>query len=338
MVVGGEDTTEQQYAHCVLEMSIAYDNLRTAKASAELKEIELEEMAENLRKKGWLMGRKWIRREKLNIQIKTVELEQLNRARLGAMREFECLYNLWQSFPVKYTREQLNEAQPEYWKRRITRQANQEVMAYGRVGAGNLEALRQIGLGAVPQLDVVREVERRYLKEGGMARILIAVPTVEKAVNGLPCLDGVIIPSMCEAKVFNVWGRTTAEAYNEAAMQAVKDNADYMLTIEDDVFPPSDAIVKLLDLAKANPDHAIGAWYPKREHPRQGVHIVLKGENRDFLEDDFSTRYTPLLWDVRSIRRKCLSKYLNRGFRLQLIYLKIVSSHNLQEIMDTSYS
>jgi AAA15 family ATPase/GTPase len=44
MVVENHYTDEQNYAHCVLEMSIAYDNLRSTKHKVRQKEIEIEQL------------------------------------------------------------------------------------------------------------------------------------------------------------------------------------------------------------------------------------------------------------------------------------------------------
>jgi hypothetical protein len=275
MVVKSEDTEAHGYAHCVLEMQNAYDNLRIAKCNARKKEIEIEGIKNKVRTEI----------DDLDIEIKEVELEQLNRARLGALREFKALFDIWRKFEHKFTRQELDADQEEYWVKRLTRQANNDVQASGRISVGNLDALRMIGKSSVPQLDVVRDVEKRYLEEG-KSRILIAVPTELKAEKGLDCLKDITFPTSSECKILNVWGRKIDDAYNYAAMQACQDNADWLITIEDDTFAPKDVIIKLLELARKNKNCAIGAWYPKREFPRQGVHIIIKDDERQFLKDD----------------------------------------------------
>jgi hypothetical protein len=274
MVVGSKFTEEQRYAQCVCELSIAYDNLRTAKCGARLKEIEIEENKEE-GEKGEL------EREKLQI-----ELDQLNRARLGAYREFMTLYAIWQKFPKRYTREELNEAQEREYKMRLAIQAEQDRNATGRISQGNQEGLRQLGMSnAYPNLDIERDVERRFL-ETGKVRMMVAVATEEKAINGLPCLEGLEFPNGVEIKIFNSYGRSIADNYNNIVEEALKDNATYLVTVEDDTFPQKDAIIKLLDTLKENPKSAVGAWYPKREASLQGVHIVLKDGERSQLKPD----------------------------------------------------
>ena len=273
MVVNSKFTQEQKYAQCVLELSIAYDNLRTAKCNAEIKQIEIDSMKGKTRK------------EQLEKEIKIVELEQLNRARLGAMREFEYLFNLWKSFGKLYTREDLNNAQEEEYIMRLETQARQDMNASGRISASNQEGLRHIGRMPYPELDVSRSVEKRFL-ENGKYRILIAVPTELKAEKGLPCLEGIEFPNGAEIKIYNSWGRKVDDSYNHIVQTALEDKADFIFTVEDDTFPPKDALVKLVKLLQENENCAVGAWYPKKEKNRQGVHIeIIKGK-RGAMPDD----------------------------------------------------
>jgi len=272
MVVGSRFTSEQQYAQCVLELSIAYDNLRTANAHAELKEIEIAKMKSRTRK------------EVLEREIKIVELEQLNRARLGASREFTYLFNLWKNAPKKYTREDLDAAQELEYKMRLEIQAQHDLNATGRISQSNQEGLRQIGKFPYPQIDAVRDVEKRFL-ETGKQRLLIVVPTEKKAEQGLPCIETLAMPNGVELKVLNVWGRAIDDAYNYAVQQALEDHADYILTVEDDTFPQPDAVIKLFEHIRKNPNTAIGAWYPKRQPGREGVHIQLVDGKRQFMPD-----------------------------------------------------
>lgn len=273
LVVDARFTPEQQYAQCVLELSIAYDNLRLAQCRYEEKEIEIKE----IKGKG--------RKAELQREIKKIEQEQLRRAMLGAAREFDYLYELWEEYPQKYTREEINLAQPREYKLRLETQAFHDLNATGRISVGNQEGLRQIGVVPYPALDFVRDVEKRYL-DGGKLRILVAVPTEHKAEKGLPCLDGLEMPSGAEIKFFNSWGRPVDESYNHIVQTALEDKADFIITVEDDTFPSKDALPRLMKLIRENPNTAVGAWYPKREKSREGVHIVLKKGNRQQMEAD----------------------------------------------------
>jgi hypothetical protein len=273
-VIESQDTPAKAYAHCVLELSNKYDNLRLANIDVQIKEHEIAELEAKKDKIS-----------KLEAQKKRIELEQTNRARVGALREFEALYRIWNEFPHKYTRAEIDADQPEYWDKRIARQANNDMISSGRVSASNVDALRMIGKASVPALDVVRDVERRYL-ENGNVKVLLVVATQEQAVDGLPCLDGLELPNNYQFKILNVHGRTIDDAYDYAVQEAIKDDADFMLTVEDDTFPQADAIVRLMQYAVNDPMGVYGAWYPKRTKTRQGTSIVLKNGKREFLDDD----------------------------------------------------
>ena len=273
-VIESQDTQAKAYAHCVLELSNKYDNLRFANIDVQIKEHEIADLE--------IKGDKI---SMLEAQKKRIELEQTNRARVGALREFEALYRIWNEFEHKYTRAEIDADQPEYWSRRISRQANNDMVATGRVSPSNVDALRMIGKASVPALDVVRDVERRYL-ENGNVKILLAVATQEQAVDGLPCLEVLDLPNNYQFKILNVHGRTIDDAYDYAVQEAIKDDADFLFTVEDDTFPQKDAIVRLMQYAVSDPLGVYGAWYPKRTKTRQGTAIVMKNGKREFLDDD----------------------------------------------------
>jgi hypothetical protein len=117
LIVKTKFTDEQKYAQCVLEMSIAYDNLRLAQIDMSLKQLEIDELDDKVEKQ---------RLEKLKKQI---ELEQTQRAVLGAEREFAYLFNLRRKFEKHYTREELNNAQPLEYKMRLEAQAIQDMQS-----------------------------------------------------------------------------------------------------------------------------------------------------------------------------------------------------------------
>jgi hypothetical protein len=272
-VVNSKFTDQQRYAQCVLELSIAYDNLRTVNLALEKKHLEMDAIDTTSR-----IGQ-------IDKEMKQIETEQTERAVIGAIREFDFLYDMWTKFPIKYTREQLDEAQQEEYTKMLETQAQHDLNATGRISVGNQEGLRQLGKITYPALDIARDVEKRFLEEG-KSRILLAVATQEKAEQGLPCIEDLSIPTGSEIKIYNSWGRTIDDSYNHIVQTALEDKADYIITVEDDTFPPKDALVKLMELLRKNDKCAVGAWYPKREKNLQGVPIVIKNGKRQQLKPD----------------------------------------------------
>ena len=284
LVIGQHDTIEQQYAHTVLELRVTYNNLQKAKINLEKFSYQVEDYKERA-KINKLYEFKWREKE--------VDIYELECAVIGKLREFNCLYKIWQSFPKKFTRADVNANQPEYWRKRLVRQANQDLLANGRVGAGNQDALRQIGRGVTPELDHVRDIEHRFIEgKNSNTKIMIAVPVTkhipeeEQKNFRLPCLDGLITPAGMQVKYYTVHGRKVAAAYNDAVREFMKDGADFLLTVEDDTFPPADALVKLMK-HMADGKRVVGAWYPKRQDAYEGSPIVI-GNNgkRGYLEAD----------------------------------------------------
>ena len=271
-VVGQHDTVEMQFCQCVLELQIKYDNLRRAKLGRRRIEIQIKELED-----------KGTEIDLIDADLKRIDQEQQDFAVLGALREFEALYKIYQSFPKKYTRKEIDDAQENYWKLRLDRQAQQDLQATGRIGIGNSEALRQINLTGTPKLDHIREVEKKYLEVGDV-KVLIVVPTREKA-ESLPVLEKLAIPSGVQIKYLNVFGRSTADAYNDAIQTALNDGADFLLTVEDDTFPPDDGFFKLLQRYReiGDPKVVLGGYYVKKQESREGVHIQIVGGKRQAL-------------------------------------------------------
>lgn len=269
-VIGAHDHPAQQWAHCVLEMRIKYDAIRRAQISREILNEEINELEKTGKKA-----------DQLKAELKRIDIEEQDRATLGAIREFEALYEIYQSFNQRYTREELNHFQADYWRNRILRQSEQDYLATGRISASNQEALRQIGIAPPNQNQQISNVQNRYLSQGNR-RLLVVVPTEHKANNGLPVLDGLIFPGTIERKIHNIYGLPIDKAYNEAAMMALREKVDYLLTIEDDIYPPNDGLLKLL----SHQADIIGGWYPMRHKPIEGVPIIIKNSLRQQLEPD----------------------------------------------------
>lgn len=273
-VVDQHDTPQQQYAQCVLELQNKFNAVRRTLIHKRRTQIEIDE----------LRSKKDSPLSVCDAELKQIDLEEQDLALLGALREFQALYRIFKSFDTKFTRKELNDAQGEYWVKRLTRQANHDLLASGRVSVGNIDALRMIGRSPVPQLDHIRDVERRAL-DAGDVRILIAVATEKKAEQGLPCIENIDRPSGVQYKVFNCWGRSIADAYNEIAREALKDNADYVFTVEDDTFPPPDALFKLLEHARRGVD-AVCGWYPKRQTTPEGAPLIVRDGKRRSMDAD----------------------------------------------------
>lgn len=127
-VVGEHETPERQYLQVVTEIQRKVSSLRRAVIDRRKKEAQLKtETNEDER------------------EILQIDLDDMNFAITGAMREFNTLYVIYQSLP-QFTAQELQDAEEGYWIRRLIRQSQVDIDSFGQVGPGNMDALRQAGI------------------------------------------------------------------------------------------------------------------------------------------------------------------------------------------------
>jgi len=143
-VIGQHDTPEMRFYQLCLELQDMGYKLRTAQLSVRKTEIEIARLLET--------GDEI---DAIEAEEKQVGLEQTQIVMRGAERELAVLTDLFDE-SQKFTRDEIEHAQPEYWEKRLTRQTNLQIMS-GGVQWAQLDSLRQAGL-----LDqVIAERERQ---------------------------------------------------------------------------------------------------------------------------------------------------------------------------------
>lgn len=144
-VKGLHDLPERQYEQIVEELRRCYNMIKMLLLSKEQTTIERDNI---------LASANGARLLEIEAAKKDCALEDIEASLYGKLREFECLYKLWEAMP-KYTREDIEKAEPEYWRLRLTRQAGEDITTQlTRVGVGNLDALWQAGLIKAPRIDM----------------------------------------------------------------------------------------------------------------------------------------------------------------------------------------
>jgi len=133
-VVNQHDTDEMRYQQTIIELQQLYYTIKTV--SLEMKKTEIE--INRLRETGDEV-------DEIDAQIKELGLEQTRLVGIGAFRELDTLLSIYNSFEHKYTREEIEAAQPEYWNKRLSRQATLEAIGGTQAQAAHLDSLRQIG-------------------------------------------------------------------------------------------------------------------------------------------------------------------------------------------------
>ena len=132
-VIGQHDTPEMRFYQLCLELQDMGYKLRMAQLSVRKAEVEIRRLLET--------GDEL---DAIEAEEKQVGLEQTRIVMRGAERELAVLTDLFDE-SQKFTRDEIEHAQPEYWQERLTRQTNLQLMS-GNVGWAQLDSMRQAGL------------------------------------------------------------------------------------------------------------------------------------------------------------------------------------------------
>jgi hypothetical protein len=105
----------------------------------------------------------------IDAEIKTISLEDTLMISAGAVRELAYLLKIYDSFPKKFTRKEIEQAQEDYWTKRLVRQAELDLIGNrGTVNPAHLDSLRQIGqlenvLGLVQVEQETSELDKKEI-------------------------------------------------------------------------------------------------------------------------------------------------------------------------------
>lgn len=147
-VLGQHETDEMKYVQCINEIQSLYYTIK--QVTLELKKTEIE--IERLKATGDEI-------DAIEAQIKELGIEQTRVVGTGAFRELETLLVFLSRFP-RFTRDQIESAQMDYWTKRLERQAMMEALGGSQSSASQLTALAQIGLfSAQDALDKLNKKE-----------------------------------------------------------------------------------------------------------------------------------------------------------------------------------
>jgi hypothetical protein len=134
-VLGQHATPEMQYYQTVIElqdMIYKYKLAQIGVKKAELKIAKLRATGNEL--------------DELKAQEVELGLVQTRFTMIGAERELKELIEIWNGFEHKYTRTEIETAQPNYWQARLTNNAKAMLMGGQSVNAAHIEAMEQAGV------------------------------------------------------------------------------------------------------------------------------------------------------------------------------------------------
>jgi hypothetical protein len=134
-VLGQHATDEMKYYQTVIELQDSIYKYKLAKIRVQKSELRIAK----LRATG----------DDLN-ELKAQEIElglaQTGFAMVGAEREMKDLLEIFDSFTHKYTRAEIEAAQPDYWQARLSNNAKAMLMGGSGVNAAHIEAMEQAGV------------------------------------------------------------------------------------------------------------------------------------------------------------------------------------------------
>lgn len=146
-VINQHATIEMQYYQCVTEIQALYYTIKTITLDMQIEELKITRLRETQDAI-----------DELEAQKIELELEQTRLVGIGTFRELDTLINIFDSFPKQFTRQEIDEAQPNYWANRLDRQATLQAISGSQAGAAHLEALRQIGAIDSDELQTTKEL------------------------------------------------------------------------------------------------------------------------------------------------------------------------------------
>jgi predicted transcriptional regulator len=134
-VLGQHSTDEMKYYQTVIELQDAIHKYKNAVLEVKKSQLKIDK----LRSTGDEL-------DELKAQQRELGLEQTTLAMIGAKREMEHLVEIFDSFEHKYTRAEIEAAQPDYWQARLTNNARAMLMGGSSVNAAHIEAMEQAGV------------------------------------------------------------------------------------------------------------------------------------------------------------------------------------------------
>lgn len=160
-VVGQHDTPEMQYYQTCLEANSLLRNIKENELKIKKIEAEIEELLETGKKS-----------DAIEAEIKALSIDDINVSLIGARRELEILEAIFNKFP-KYTRQEIEDAQEDYWAKRLIRVGQMQMLAANSgVNWAHIDAIYQGGY--MPQ--AIEQMGKVEMLEQHKAEILFPKP------------------------------------------------------------------------------------------------------------------------------------------------------------------
>ena len=134
-VTGSHATPEMQYYQTCLELQDMIYKYQVAKIGVQKAELKIKRLRETKDEM-----------KELKAQETEIGLRQTRLAMIGAERELNDLVAIFESFENKFTRAEIEAAQPDYWNARLTGNAKAMLMGGTSENAAHIESMEQAGV------------------------------------------------------------------------------------------------------------------------------------------------------------------------------------------------
>ena len=137
----GKETPQRRYRHCLLQLNQKLSVLKECEFRRKRYSIDIEEIKEKIKTgKGFEKQRLEFALEekqyRLDIEIKLIE---------DCMIEISAYKQILATLP-EFTREEFEQAEQEYWEKRLLGDARREMIAHKTITPQTIEALENIGM------------------------------------------------------------------------------------------------------------------------------------------------------------------------------------------------
>jgi hypothetical protein len=134
-VLGQHATSEMQYYQVCIELQDMIHKYKLSEINKKKTDLKIA----RLRSTGDELD---------ELKAQEIELAQSQNAYavIGAQRELAHLIDIWGTFQHKYTRDEIEAAQPDYWQARLTNNAKAMLMGGASVNPAHIEAMEQAGV------------------------------------------------------------------------------------------------------------------------------------------------------------------------------------------------
>jgi len=152
-VVGQHHTPEMQYYQLLLEIETLQEALEESELRVRKLYAEAEELRETNKKS-----------DAIEAEMKERSAKKVEEGIIGTKRELEYLEELFEEYP-KYTREEIEAAQPQYWEERLIRVAQLQYLSgvSGGIPWAQFEALYQADVlpKALDEIKTLNQLEEK---------------------------------------------------------------------------------------------------------------------------------------------------------------------------------